>query len=208
QVDLVDGDDHVPDAQAGDDGEVASGLFGRPVAGVDEDDDGIGGRGTGDHVPGVLHMAGAVGEDERAAVGGDGAGGEVDGDGLFGRPVAGVDEDDDGIGGRGTGDHVPGVLHMAGAVGEDERAAVGGEVAVGDVDGDALFAFGPQTVGEQGEVELPAEESAFGAGGGHGFELVGQDRLRIMEQSAHQGGFAVVDGPGGGEAQQRLRLCR
>src|SRR5699024_3619634 len=152
QVDLVDGDDDVPDAQAGDDGEVASGLLGRPVAGVDEDDDGIGGRGSGDHVPGVLHMAGAVGE--------------------------------------------------------DERAAVGGEVAVGDVDGDALFAFGPQTVGEQREVELPAEESAFGAGDGHGFELVGQDRLRIMEQSAHQGGFAVVDGPGGGEAQQRLRLCR
>src|SRR5699024_11680521 len=41
-----------------------------------------------------------------------------------------------------------------------------------------------------------------------GFELVGQDRLRIVEQSAHQGGFAVVDGPGGGEAQQRLRFRR
>src|SRR5699024_12198729 len=66
QVDLVDGDDDVPDAQARDDGEVASGLFGRPVAGVDEYDDGIGGRGPGDHAPGVLHMAGAVGEDERS----------------------------------------------------------------------------------------------------------------------------------------------
>jgi hypothetical protein len=128
--------------------------------------------------------------------------------GLFGRPGAGVDEDDDGIGGRGPGDHVAGVLHMAGAVGEDERAAVGGEVAVGDVDGDALFAFGSQTVGEQGEVELPAEEAAFGAGGGHGLELVCQDRFRIVEQSAHQSGLSVVDGPGGGEAQQRLRLCR
>src|SRR5699024_4116447 len=73
---------------------------------------------------------------------------------------------------------------------------------------DALFAFGPQTIGEQGEVELPAEESAFGAGGGHGCQLVGQDRLRIMEQPAHQGGFAVIDGPGGGEAQQRLRPGR
>src|SRR5699024_101409 len=58
QVDLVDGDDDVPDAQAGDDGEVASGLFGGPVAGVDEDDDGTGGRGTGEHVPGVVGMAG------------------------------------------------------------------------------------------------------------------------------------------------------
>src|SRR5699024_9292397 len=82
QVDLVDGDDDVPDAQAGDDGEVASGLFGGPVAGVDEDDDGIGGRGTGDHVPGVLHMAGAVGEDGRAAVGGEVAVGGVGGGAL------------------------------------------------------------------------------------------------------------------------------
>src|SRR5699024_286347 len=140
QVDLVDGDDDVSDAQTGDHGQVPAGLLGGPVAGVDEDDDGIGGRGPGDHVPRVLHVSGAVGE--------------------------------------------------------DEGAAVGGEVAVGNIDGDALFAFGPQTVGEQGEVELPAEETAFGARGGHCCQLVGQDRLRIMEQSAHEGGFAVVDGSG------------
>src|SRR5699024_12689789 len=100
------------------------------------------------------------------------------------------------------------VLYRTGGVGRADRTAVVRELALGDDDGDAQIAFGPQTVGEKGEVELPAEESAFGAGGGHGLELVGQDRLRIMEQSAHQGGLSVVDGPGGGEAQQRLRLCR
>ena len=47
-----------------------------------------------------------------------------------------------------------GVLGVAGRVGDDERAAGRGEVAVGDVDRDALLALGPQAVGEQGEVEL------------------------------------------------------
>src|SRR5699024_8648763 len=136
-----------------------------------------------------------------AQSGGDGAGPAS----LFGRAGAGVDENDDGIGGRGACDRVARVLHVSGAVGEDERATVGGEVPVGDVDGDALFAFGPQTVGEQSEVELSSEESAFPARRGDGGELVGEDRLRIVEESADKCRFAVVDGSGSGEAQQRLR---
>ena len=51
---------------------------------------------------------------------------------------------------------------MPGAVGQDEGTLRGGEVAVGDVDRDALFALGPQTVGQQGEV---------GAGGGPAGDL-------------------------------------
>ena len=43
---------------------------------------------------------------------------------------------------------------MAGAVGDDEPPARGGEVAVGDVDRDALLALGAQPVGEQRELEL------------------------------------------------------
>jgi hypothetical protein len=39
---------------------------------------------------------------------------------------------------------------MAGGVGDDEFPLGRGEVAVGDVDGDALFAFGLESVGEQG----------------------------------------------------------
>ncbi|MDQ0694981.1 hypothetical protein QF048_001423 [Streptomyces sp. W4I9-2] len=41
---------------------------------------------------------------------------------------------------------------MARGVREDEPAAGGGEVAVGDVDGDALLALGPQPVGQQRQV--------------------------------------------------------
>ena len=58
------------------------------------------------------------------------------------------------VGGRGAGGHVPRVLHVPGAVGDDELAVGRRRVAVGDVDGDALLALGPQAVGDEGEVDL------------------------------------------------------
>ena len=73
--------------------------------------------------------------------------------GLLEHAVARVDEHDDRVGRGRAGDHVARVLHVAGAVGEDERPAPGREVAVGDVDRDALLALGAQAVGEQREVD-------------------------------------------------------
>jgi hypothetical protein len=79
----------------------------------------------------------------------------------------------------------------------------GREVAVGDVDGDALLALGAQAVGEQREVGVAV---ALGRGSPlDGVELVGEDRLGVVQQAADQGGLAVVDGAGGGEAQQLVR---
>ena len=63
--------------------------------------------------------------------------------GLLEHSLAGVDEQHEGVGRRGPGDGVARVLHVAGTVGQDERALGGREVAVRDVDGDALLAFGP-----------------------------------------------------------------
>ena len=74
--------------------------------------------------------------------------------GLGQHPLAGVDEDHRHLGGGGAGDHVAGVLLVAGGVGDDELALVGGEEAVGDVDGDPLLALGLQAVEEQGVVDL------------------------------------------------------
>ena len=68
--------------------------------------------------------------------------------------LAGVDEDEGEVGGRRAGDHVARVLRVAGRVGDDELALRRGEVAVGDVDGDALLALGAQAVGEQREVRV------------------------------------------------------
>ena len=75
-----------------------------------------------------------------------------------------------------------------------------GEVAVGDVDGDALLALGPQAVGEQREVRVlvaPLARRALDR-----LELVLEDRLRVVEQPADERRLAVVDGPGGGEPQE------
>ncbi len=73
------------------------------------------------------------------------------------------------------------------------------EVAVRDVDGDALFAFGPQAVGEQRQVGVFGTAGAARAG--DGVELVFEDGLGIEQQPADQRGFAVVDAAGGRDAQ-------
>jgi len=93
---------------------------------------------------------------------------------------------------------------VAGRVGDDELAPRGVEVAVGDVDRDALLALGAQPVGEQGEVRV-----AVAAPAGAELdvlELVLEDRLGVVEQPADQGRLAVVDRAGGGEADQVGRL--
>ncbi len=91
-----------------------------------------------------------------------------------------------------------------GRVGDDELAVGGGEVAVGYVDGDALLALGAQAVGELGEVD--GGGYVGGGGLGDGADVIFVDVLRVVEQAADEGGFAVVHAAGGGEAQQLLGL--
>jgi hypothetical protein len=71
-------------------------------------------------------------------------------------PFARVDQQHREVRRRGAGGHVAGVLLVARRVGDDELALLGGEEAVGDVDGDALFAFGCEAVDEQGEIDVLA----------------------------------------------------
>ena len=73
---------------------------------------------------------------------------------LLGDALAGVEQDQRDVGRRGAGDHVPGVLDVARGVRDDELAARGREVAVGDVDRDALLALGAQAVGQQRQVRV------------------------------------------------------
>ena len=67
--------------------------------------------------------------------------------------LARVDQDHRQVGGRGAGDHVARVLLVARRVGDDELAPLGGEEAVGDIDGDALLALGGQAVDQQREID-------------------------------------------------------
>ena len=126
--------------------------------------------------------------------------------GLGEHPAAGVDQDHRGVGGRGAGDHVAGVLLVARGVGDDELALVGGKEPVGHIDRDALLALGGQAIHQQGEVDvapLRADPLGVGLQGGH---LVVQDHLGIIEQSPDQGRLAVVHRAAGDEAQQALVL--
>jgi len=50
--------------------------------------------------------------------------------------------------------HVPRVLDVSRAVGDDELPVRRRRVAVRDVDRDALFALGAQAVGDEGQVDL------------------------------------------------------
>jgi hypothetical protein len=78
-------------------------------------------------------------------------------------PEARVEEDDGHVGGRRPGGHVAGVLHVAGRVGEDVLAPLGGEVPVRHVDGDALLALGREAVGEEREIDVVRVPPAAGA---------------------------------------------
>ena len=118
--------------------------------------------------------------------------------------VARVDEDHRQLGVGGAGRHVAGILLVAGRVGDDELACLGGEEAVGDVDGDALFALRLQPVDEEGEVDVVADGAVPAAVAGERRQLVLKDQLGIVEQPTDQRRLAVVDRSAGDEAQQTL----
>jgi hypothetical protein len=59
------------------------------------------------------------------------------------------------------------------------------EVAVGDVDRDALLALGAQAVGQQGEVDIAVTAPARGLL--DVLELVLEDRLRVVQEAADEG---------------------
>ena len=92
QVELVDGEDDVADAEQRDQEAVPAGLGQDPLAGVDEDDGQLGGRRPGDHVPRVLLVARRVGHDELASLGREEPVGHVDGDALLALGGQAVDE--------------------------------------------------------------------------------------------------------------------
>ncbi|MNE57918.1 hypothetical protein D3C80_1529110 [compost metagenome] len=96
---------------------------------------------------------------------------------------------------------------MAGGVGDDELALVGGEEAVGDIDGDALLALGGQAVHQQGEVQFAALGAELLRVDFELTELVLEQHLGFVQQAADQRALAVVDGAGGDEAQQALVGC-
>ena len=65
-----------------------------------------------------------------------------------------IDQNDDGISMTGSGDHVPGVLDMPRCIRDDELADGRRKITVGHVNGDALLALCPKSIGEQCQIDL------------------------------------------------------
>ena len=102
-----------------------------------------------------------------------------------------VHQDDRRVGRGRARSHVSRVLRMARRVGEDELPPPGLEVAIGNVDGDALLALGLEAVGEEREVDgvsVPGRAADL-------LDLVVEERARLVEQPADQRALAVVDRP-------------
>ena len=72
------------------------------------------------------------------------------------QPLARVDQHDREVGVGGAGRHVARELLMTWRVGDDERAPFGGEVAIGDVDCDALLAFGLEPIDQERVIDVLA----------------------------------------------------
>jgi hypothetical protein len=126
--------------------------------------------------------------------------------GLHQHALARVDQDHRKIGGRGAGYHVAGVLFMPRAVGDDELALFGAEEAIGDIDGDALFALRRKPVDQQCEVDfLPLRADLLAVAFQRG-QLILEDHLAVIEQPADERRLAIVHRPAGDEAQHGLVL--
>ena len=123
--------------------------------------------------------------------------------GLLDHALAGVEQDDRDVGGRGAGDHVARVLDVPGRVGELEAARRGDEGAVGDVDRDPLLPLGAEPVGEERQVDVAV--AAALARLLDVLELVGHDLLRVVEQAPDERRLAVVDRAARDEAQELAR---
>ena len=85
---------------------------------------------------------------------------------------------------------------MSRRIGNDEFAFGRGEITVGHVNGNALFALGGKAVCQAGKIRRFAVFSSAV----ELVKLVGQQGFAVVEQAADEGGFAVIDTAGGNEA--------
>ena len=88
------------------------------------------------------------------------------------------------------------------AVGDDELALRGREIAIRHVDGDALLALGLQAVDQQCQIRHLAGGAPAAAVVGHGRQLVVEYLAGVVQQASDERGLAVVHRAAGDEAQQ------
>jgi hypothetical protein len=94
-----------------------------------------------------------------------------------------------------SGEHVARVALVSRGVGEYVTSGRSGEESVRDVDRDALFTLGAQSVGECSQVG----DSVLV---GHGIEVIGRQTVGVVQQSADQRALAVVDATRRGQPKE------
>ena len=100
---------------------------------------------------------------------------------------AGIDKDDSQVGRRAACNHIACILLVSRCVGDDELAQVCAEVAICHIDGDALLAFGLQTVQQQSIVYLSRTGIAYTLGVAlQSLKLVFVEFLAVEKQSADE----------------------
>src|SRR5271165_1965887 len=92
---------------------------------------------------------------------------------------------------------------MARRVRDDEGARERREIAIGDIDGDALLALRLETVDQQGEIDGVLGCTEFFRVSLQRGELVVENQLLLIEEASDQRGLAVVDRAAGQKAQGR-----
>ena len=118
--------------------------------------------------------------------------------GLFHEFVPGIDEYDGEVSRGGTCHH--GVLHVTWRIGDDELASRCRKVAVGHIDGNTLFPFSAQSIGEQAQVRV--FEPFFAARAFDGLQLVFENALAVVEQAPDEGAFSVIHTASSSEAEE------
>ena len=125
--------------------------------------------------------------------------------GLREQPLARVDQHDREVGVGRASRHVAGELLMARRVGDDERASFGGEIAIGDVDRDALFALSLEPVDQKRVVDSLARRAELLRVALERRKLVVEDELLLVQHPPDEGGLAVVDRAAGEKTKRRRR---
>ena len=94
---------------------------------------------------------------------------------------------------------------MAGRVGHDERTRGRGEIAVSDIDRDALLALGLKSVDQQGEIDLLAQSAVPQRVAAQSGKLIVEDQLTFIEKAPDERRLAVVDRSAGQDPQSGSR---
>ncbi len=85
----------------------------------------------------------------------------------------------------GTNGHIAGIFLVSGGVRHDKGTVLGGKIAVGDIDGDALLPLGHQAVKEKAVVDFAGSGAHLGVQL-QGSLLIRKNQLGIVEHMANQ----------------------